>query len=86
MDIVIRNLSPSTVQEINNKAKDLGISRQEYLKNKMEKLTFLERINDREREYRIYLDKMYQMMKQTRDQLEKNTDVLNLLMDDDFEG
>lgn len=71
MDIVIRNLSPSTVQEMNSKAKELGISRQEYLKNKIEKLTFLERINDREREYRIYLDKMYQMMKQTRDQLEK---------------
>lgn len=83
MNVTIRNLKPSTVQDINEKAKQNNLSQQQYLKEMLEKMTFLDRINDREREYRIYLDKMYQMMKLTRDQLEKNTKALNLLMEDD---
>lgn len=83
MNVTIRNLKPSTVQDINEKAKQNNLSQQQYLKEMLEKMTFLDRINDREREYRIYLDKMYQMMRLTRDQLEKNTKALNLLMEDD---
>src|SRR5699024_7780302 len=84
MDIVIRNINPSTVQDIDEKARDMDMSRQEYLKDMLENLTILEQINNREREYRVYLDKMYQMMKLTRDQLEKNTNTLNQLMEDDI--
>jgi len=90
MDIVIRNLNPAIVKEVDEKAKKEGISRQEYLKNKIEKLSILNGITDREQEYRFYLDKMQQMMDQatnmmgqTTAQLNRNTITLNSLMEDD---
>ena len=73
MDIMIRNLNPSIVKEIDEKAKNIGVSRQEYLKNRIENLSILDRITDREQEYRFYLDKMQQMMDQATNMMGETT-------------
>lgn len=83
MDLVIRNLNPSIVKEIDEKAKNIGVSRQVYLKDLLENHTIMNDINDRELDYRERLDVNTDIIEKVAVQLEKNNEILSVLMEDD---
>lgn len=83
VDILLRNINPSIVKELDEKAKKIGLSRQQFMKDIIENYTILNNINDREMEYRNHLEKATKMMAVVGEQLEKNTEVINLLMEDE---
>lgn len=71
MDIKIRGLSKAVVSSIDEKAKKLGISRNEYLKTYLEReFLLLDKLKEHDGQYNILFSK-------TLKQLEYNTLVLN---------
>ncbi|MFP3470890.1 hypothetical protein R0J90_12690, partial [Micrococcus sp. SIMBA_144] len=83
MDIIIRNIGPSIVKDIDEKAKKSKLSRQQYLKNLLENHVLIREINSREMEFKNTLEKNTEILYMVGKQLEKSTDVLNLLMEED---
>lgn len=51
MEIKIRDLAPSTVKSLDEKAKRNGMSRQQYLKNVIEKVANVDSFYDERNEY-----------------------------------
>ncbi|MEK4306881.1 MULTISPECIES: hypothetical protein [Oceanobacillus] len=83
MDLVIRNINPTILGEYSEKAKKVGKSRQEYLKDMIESYSILNNINDREREYKNQLELNSQLMMELKKSLDRNNSLLELLMEDD---
>ncbi|WP_090929168.1 hypothetical protein [Salibacterium qingdaonense] len=83
MEIKIRNINPSIVQEFDEKAKKQGLSRQEYLRSILENYTLLNNINDRELEYQNRLEKNTKMLEIISEKLDKNNEFLHYLTEDD---
>ena len=83
MDLFIRDINPTVVKEYTERAKKVNLSRQVYLKNMIENYTFLNSINDREREYKNQLELNSQLMMELKNSLDRNNKLLELLMEDD---
>ncbi|MYL43961.1 hypothetical protein [Virgibacillus salexigens] len=83
MDLIIRNVNPSVVKEIDEKAKKLNLSRQIYLKNMLESHSMMNDINEREMELKQTLDKNTEMLYIVGKELEKSTEIFNQLLEED---
>lgn len=83
MDVIIRDVNPTVVKEYTERAKKVGLSRQIYLKNMLENYSFLNNINDREREYKNQLELNSKLMMELKESLDRNNKLLELLMEDD---
>ncbi|WHX25131.1 hypothetical protein QNH47_13235 [Virgibacillus halodenitrificans] len=84
MDLIIRNINPSIVKKFDEKAKNLNLSRQVYLKNMLENHTIMNDINEREMEFKHTLNKNTEMLFFVGEQMEKNTEILQQLLEDDL--
>lgn len=82
MDLIIRNINPSIVKKFDEKAKNLNLSRQVYLKNMLENHTIMNDINEREMEFKHTLNKNTEMLFFVGEQMEKNQILQQLLEDD----
>ncbi|CDQ41538.1 MULTISPECIES: hypothetical protein [Virgibacillus] len=82
MEIKIRNLTPSVVKEIDEKAKEEKLSRQVYLKNMIENHTMMSEINERELELKNTLDKNSEIIHLVGTQLERSTDLFIQLIEE----
>ena len=70
-EIKVRDLSPSTVEKLDNLAKKKGFkSRQDYLKNHLESLAISDQLKDKDEQYKILVNKVLKI-------LEYNTIALN---------
>lgn len=82
MEIIVRDLAPSVVKELNEEATKLGLSRQNYLKNKLENHVMVKHINEREMEIKNTLDKNTEILYMVGDQLKRSTDIWTILLED----
>lgn len=83
MEIKIRNIDPSIVKEIDEKAKKNNVSRQVYLKDLIDNHVLMNQLNSREMEIKNTLDKNTEIIRLVGNQLEESTNVLKLLLEDD---
>jgi polyribonucleotide nucleotidyltransferase len=83
MEIKIRNLDPSIVKSIDEKAKKHNLSRQHYLKDLIENYVMINDLNEREMELKNTLDKNTEMILILGKQLEKNNELIQLLLEED---
>ncbi|WP_100401163.1 hypothetical protein [Bacillus sp. FJAT-44742] len=85
MDILLRNLNPVVIKSIDERAKKSKQSRQEFLKSMIENYTMLHDLNDRELVLKTTLDKSTEVIVSMQHQLEKNNELLSLLLDEEEE-
>lgn len=52
MNILIRDINSNTSNKLNQKAKEKGLSREEFLREELEKIAFKNEIDDKEKEYK----------------------------------
>lgn len=83
MDLLVRDINPSIVKELDEKAKRSGVSRQLFLKNLLESYSMLNDINDREMEYRKRLERNNEILLYVGEQLEKNNAIMKELLGED---
>jgi hypothetical protein len=83
MDILLRDINPSVVKSIDERAKKSNVSRQIYLKNLIENYVMINDLNEREMELKNTLDKNTEMLFILGKQLKKNNEVLQLLFEED---
>lgn len=85
MDILIRNVNASAVKIFDDKAKEKGSTRNQYLKNYIEKLAMTEGLTEKESELNNTISKMTGAMellyKQMEDMENKSTQMFYLLCD-----
>ncbi|WP_054637623.1 hypothetical protein [Thalassobacillus sp. C254] len=85
MDILLRNLNPVVIKSIDERAKKSKQSRQEFLKSMIENYTMLHDLNDRELALKTTLDKSTEVIVSMQHQLEKNNELLSLLLEEEEE-
>ena len=83
MELKIRDVSPSVVKELDEKAKKMNISRQKYLKELLENHITVNQINDRERMLQDTLNQTAFLMNIVSERLEENTKVLQMILGSD---
>ncbi|MYL22022.1 hypothetical protein GLW04_19290 [Halobacillus litoralis] len=85
MEVKIRDLNPSLVKEIDEKAKRSKLSRQQYLKDLLENHVLIRELNSREMELKNTLEKNTEILRMVGQQLDKSTVVLNTLLEEEEE-
>lgn len=78
MEIKIRNLSETTVKELDFQAKKKGLSRQEYLKVYVEKLAMSNLVLETESKYETLVKKILGIVELNMKSLKDNTELFNL--------
>ena len=79
MDILLRDIDPIAIKEIDELAKEKGISRQYFLKGQIETLAFFQEQTTRERHLTNLIDKNLLFMSKMHYAVEQNTKTLNNL-------
>lgn len=64
MDILIRNINSNSIQKIDKMAKELKVSRSEFLADKIEEFAFKNEINELEIKYQFLVEKLIETMKE----------------------
>lgn len=82
MDILIRDLNRTTVKRIDEKAKKLNQSRQEFMQNLIENFIMMQALNEREHELKTTLEKNTEVLTAFQEQLEKQQELFHLLLED----
>ena len=80
-DIIIRNLEPVVLQKIDELAKKKKISREEYLRRYLTKVSELEDVVQLEEKYSNLISALSERMEQANDVIEINTMFLQRMED-----
>lgn len=80
-DIIIRNLEPVVLQKINELAKKKKISREEYLRRYLTKVSELENVVQLDEKYSNLINALSERMEQANDVIEINTMFLQRMED-----
>lgn len=80
-DIIIRNLEPVVLQKINELAKKKKISREEYLRRYLTKVSELEDVVQLDEKYSNLISALSERMEQANDVIEINTMFLQRMED-----
>ncbi len=80
-DIIIRNLEPVVLQKINELAKKKKISREEYLRRYLTKVSELEDVVQLDEKYSNLINALSERMEQANDVIEINTMFLQRMED-----
>ena len=76
MDIIIRNVDPTIVKAIDNKAKKIELSRQQYLLNQLNRIATIEAYAEERREYSTLVKNMGIIIQQNTESLQQIIDIL----------
>lgn len=76
-EIKIRNIDSHIVKKLNDKSKEKGCSREEFLREELEKIAFKNEIDDKENEYK-------ELCKNVIEAINLNTKMLGAFMDEYF--
>lgn len=71
MDIIIRNVDPTIVKAIDNKAKKIELSRQQYLLNQLNRIATIEAFAEERREYSTLVKNMGIIIQQNTESLQQ---------------
>lgn len=86
MEILIRDISAATVKELDQKAKNAGLSRQEYLKGYLERLAAVDAFRSEREEYATLVKNMGLIIGNNTEQMRKTMqlfeDVLEFIKGD----
>lgn len=80
-DIIIRNLEPVVLQKIDELAKKKKISREEYLRRYLKKVSELEDVVQLDEKYSNLISALSERMEQANDVIEINTMFLQRMED-----
>ena len=80
-DIIIRNLEPVVLQKIDELAKKKRISREEYLRRYLKKVSELEDVVQLDEKYSNIINALSERMEQANDVIEINTMFLQRMED-----
>ena len=80
-DIIIRNLEPVVLQKIDELAKKKKISREEYLRRYLKKVSELEDVVQLDEKYSNQISALSERMEQANDVIEINTMFLQRMED-----
>ena len=80
-DIIIRNLEPVVLQKIDELAKKKKISREEYLRRYLTKVSELEDVVQLDEKYSNLISALFERMEQANDVIEINTMFLQRMED-----
>lgn len=90
MEILIRDISAATVKELDQKAKNAGLSRQEYLKGYLERLAAVDAFRSEREEYATLVKNMGLIIGNNTEQMRKTMqlfeDVLEFMKGDGDSG
>lgn len=90
MEILIRDISVATVKELDQKAKNAGLSRQEYLKGYLERLAAVDAFRSEREEYATLVKNMGLIIGNNTEQMRKTMqlfeDVLEFMKGDGDNG
>lgn len=90
MEILIRDISAATVKELDQKAKNAGLSRQEYLKGYLERLAAVDAFRSEREEYATLVKNMGLIIGNNTEQMRKTMqlfeDVLDFMKGDGDNG
>ena len=90
MEILIRDISSATVKELDQKAKNAGLSRQEYLKGYLERLAAVDAFRSEREEYATLVKNMGLIIGNNTEQMRKTMqlfeDVLEFMKGDGDNG
>lgn len=90
MEILIRDISAATVKELDRKAKNAGLSRQEYLKGYLERLAAVDAFRSEREEYATLVKNMGLIIGNNTEQMRKTMqlfeDVLEFMKGDQNNG
>lgn len=75
MNILIRDINSNTSNKLNQKAKEKGLSREEFLREELEKIAFKNEIDDKEKEYKDLCNSLVEA-------ITLNTKMLGAFMDE----
>ena len=75
MEIKIRNIDSNITTILNNKSKEKGLSREEFLREELEKIAFKNEIDDKEKEYKDLCNSLVEA-------ITLNTKMLGAFMDE----
>lgn len=64
MEVKVRNINSNIVNKINELAKKNGISRNEFLCNKLEEIAFKDEINELDNKYQSLIENLYDITKE----------------------
>lgn len=76
MEILVRDISAATVKELDRKAKNAGLSRQEYLKGYLERLAAVDAFRSEREEYATLVKNMGLIIGNNTEQLRKTIQLL----------
>ena len=90
MEILVRDISVATVKELDRKAKNAGLSRQEYLKGYLERLAAVDAFRSEREEYATLVKNMGLIIGNNTEQMRKTMqlfeDVLEFMKGDQNNG
>lgn len=90
MEILVRDISAATVKELDQKAKNAGLSRQEYLKGYLERLAAVDAFRSEREEYATLVKNMGLIIGNNTEQMRKTMqlfeDVLEFMKGDQNNG
>lgn len=82
LNIILRDIDPHIMKSIDEKAKKNNESRQVYLKKMIENFIMLNEFNDREKEFKVTLEKNTEVINLLQEKLEKNNQLLEELSEE----
>ncbi|EJQ38318.1 hypothetical protein IEE_05090 [Bacillus cereus BAG5X1-1] len=83
MEIRIREVDPIAVKKIDEIAKKKGLSRQKFLKDQIEMLSFFQQQNKREMELENLIQKNIHMMNDCYSEMKKMNEFIQMMMQDE---
>ena len=81
MEILIRDMSAATVKELDQKAKNAGLSRQEYLKGYLERLAAVDAFRNEREEYASLVKNMAKIIGNNTEQMQKTMQILEDILE-----
>lgn len=81
MEILIRDMSAATVKELDQKARNAGLSRQEYLKGYLERLAAVDAFRNEREEYASLVKNMAKIIGNNTEQMKKTMQMLEDILE-----
>lgn len=82
MDMLIRGIDETIIKEIDKKAKKIGLSRQEYLKNHIERLAQHDIFSEERNEYTTLVKNMAVIIGNNTEELNELKQMVQQLLDE----
>lgn len=82
MNILLRELSPTVVKTIDERAKQRGLSRQHYLKELIENYVMQKELNETDQAYKTLIEKNTEALNHFSEQMQRQNEWLASMSDD----